>query len=123
MKPEPRTWQADIVELLETLRRFRVPFLIAGGFAVAHAGHLRATKDVDVFVPSTKEASQRLARALSDFLGALPWRKHSGLELRSPDSSRAIRLLVPTSEVVQSRLIIDRAGRQSSRTLDPASLH
>lgn len=69
MKPEPGSWQQDIVELLELLARYRVPFLVAGGYAVAHAGHLRATKDIDLFVPRSLANDERLARALSDFLG------------------------------------------------------
>lgn len=47
-----------------------MPFLIVGGYAVAHAGHLRATKDLDVFVPRAAGVDARLALALSEFLGA-----------------------------------------------------
>lgn len=68
MKPEPGSWQHDLVELLETLEVHEVPYLIVGGYAVAHAGHLRATKDLDVFVPRTAGANARLASALSEFL-------------------------------------------------------
>jgi hypothetical protein len=70
MKPEPGSWQHELVELLETLKRHEVPFLIAGGYAVAHSGHLRATKDLDIFVPRIAGSSARLARALSEFLMA-----------------------------------------------------
>jgi hypothetical protein len=69
VKPEPGSWQHDLVELLATLARHRVPFLVVGGYAVAHAGHLRATKDLDVFIPRTPQASARLASALAQFLG------------------------------------------------------
>jgi hypothetical protein len=68
VKAEPGSWQHDLVDLLETLKRHGVPFLVAGGYAVAHAGHLRATKDLDIFVPRVAGASARLARALSEFL-------------------------------------------------------
>jgi hypothetical protein len=61
------SWQHDLVELLETLGRHEVPFLVVGGYAVAHAGHLRATKDLDVFVPRLAGIDARLARALSEF--------------------------------------------------------
>jgi hypothetical protein len=70
VKPEPGSWQADLAELVETLRRHRVPFVIAGGFAVAHAGYLRGTKDVDLFVPRLPGIDERLAAALTAFLGA-----------------------------------------------------
>ena len=70
MKPAPGSWQRDLVELLETLARHRVPFLVVGGFAVAHAGHLRATKDLDLFIPRAAGIDARLVSALSEFLGA-----------------------------------------------------
>ena len=57
--PEPGSWQHDLVELLEIFERHEVPYLIAGGHAVAHAGHLRATKDVDIYVPQIAGASER----------------------------------------------------------------
>jgi hypothetical protein len=68
--PERGSWQHDLVELLDTLARHEVPFLVVGGFAVAHAGHLRATKDLDLFVPRTADVDARLVLALSEFLGA-----------------------------------------------------
>lgn len=70
MKPERGSWQHGLVELLRTLTRHAVPFLVAGGYAVAHAGHLRATKDLDVYVPRGADTDVRLVRALEDFLGA-----------------------------------------------------
>ena len=65
---EAGSWQHDLAELLEILTRHEVPHLIAGGYAVAHAGHLRATKDVDIYVPQIAGASERLAAALSEFM-------------------------------------------------------
>lgn len=70
MTLERGSWQHDLVELLRTLARHEVPFLIVGGYAVAHAGHLRATKDLDLFVPRGAEHDDRLVTALSKFLGA-----------------------------------------------------
>jgi hypothetical protein len=70
VRPRPGSWQHDLVELLETFEAHQVPYLIAGGYAVAHAGHLRATKDVDIFVPRIADASARLALALTEFLKA-----------------------------------------------------
>ena len=70
MRPDPGSWQHDLVELLETFEAHEVPYLIAGGYAVAHAGHLRATKDVDIFVPHVAGASDRLAAALTEFVRA-----------------------------------------------------
>ncbi len=69
VKPAPGSWQHDLVELLETLAKHEVPFLVVGGFAVAHAGHLRATKDLDLFIPRAAGIDARLVCALSEFLG------------------------------------------------------
>jgi hypothetical protein len=70
VKPSRGSWQRDLVDLLETLARRRVPFLIAGGYAVAHAGHLRATKGLDLFIPRTPRVNAALRGALSEFLGS-----------------------------------------------------
>lgn len=69
MSPERGSWQHDLVELLTTLERHDIPFLVVGGYAVAHAGHLRSTKDVDLLVPRGSEIDGRLRLALSEFLG------------------------------------------------------
>jgi hypothetical protein len=76
VKPARGSWQHDLVELLETLARHDVPFLVVGGYAVAHAGHLRATKDLDLFIPRTTDVDARLLGALHEFLGARIDRKH-----------------------------------------------
>jgi hypothetical protein len=71
VKPEVGSWQHDLVNLLETFERLEVPYLVAGGYAVAHAGHLRATKDIDLYVPRLDGVDECLARALSEFLGGV----------------------------------------------------
>ncbi|HEY3828180.1 MAG TPA: hypothetical protein VGL57_03180 [Solirubrobacteraceae bacterium] len=53
-------------ELLSTLQRYGVEFVIVGGFSLAAHGVVRGTKDVDV-VPSPQRANlERLASALID---------------------------------------------------------
>lgn len=69
MRPARGSWQHDLVVLFEILAHHRVPFVVVGGYAVAHAGHLRGTKDVDLFIPRGEEIDTRLRRALSEFLG------------------------------------------------------
>jgi hypothetical protein len=52
----------------------KAEFMVIGGYAVAHHGHVRATKDIDVFVRPTVENATRVMRALEAFgapLGAL----------------------------------------------------
>jgi hypothetical protein len=56
----------DPEELLSTLQRYGVEFVIVGGFSLAAHGVVRGTKDVDV-VPSPQRANrERLASALLD---------------------------------------------------------
>ncbi len=69
MKPSVGSWQRDLVELMVTLTAHGVPFLVVGGYAVAHAGHLRATKDLDLFIPRAPTIDRKLLAALAEFLG------------------------------------------------------
>lgn len=59
MTPDPR-------ELLDTLARYDVDFVVIGGVAVQAYGHLRTTRDVDVIVAPDPENGRRLAAALRD---------------------------------------------------------
>ncbi len=49
----------DFRDLLVCLSDANVDFMIVGGFAVAHHGHVRATKDIDV-----REYGERTLRLL-----------------------------------------------------------
>jgi hypothetical protein len=51
-------------ELLATLRRHNVDFVVIGGFALAPHGYVRATKDVDIVPDPHPGNIDRLARAL-----------------------------------------------------------
>lgn len=53
-------------ELLSTLTRHDVQFVVIGGFALAPHGYVRATKDVDVVPSPDLENLARLASALRD---------------------------------------------------------
>lgn len=57
----------DFRDLLVCLSDAGVEFMVIGGFAVAHHGHVRATKDIDVFVRPTSENAARVVRALEVF--------------------------------------------------------
>jgi hypothetical protein len=54
-------------ELLQVLNKFRVEFLIVGGFAVMKYGEPRYTKDLDVWVNNSPENSTRVVAALREF--------------------------------------------------------
>jgi predicted nucleotidyltransferase len=57
----------DFLEFLRALNANGVEFVIVGGYAVIHYGHVRATGDLDVFVNPTEENSSRILAALSEF--------------------------------------------------------
>jgi len=61
--PLPR----DFSEFLKSLSENDVEYLLIGGYAVGYHGYVRATADLDVWVPRTKANSERLVRALIDF--------------------------------------------------------
>lgn len=54
----------DLKKLLLALNEHHVEYLLVGGYALAAHGYQRATTDIDVLVPSSIAAGQRLKQAL-----------------------------------------------------------
>lgn len=54
----------DLKLLLRSLNNCGVEYLLIGGYALAAHGYQRATTDIDVLVPPTSEAGQRIKKAL-----------------------------------------------------------
>jgi predicted nucleotidyltransferase len=54
----------DLKLLLRSLNDHSVEYLLIGGYALAAHGYQRATTDIDVVVPATAEAGQRVKDAL-----------------------------------------------------------
>ncbi|MGQ0801758.1 MAG: DUF6036 family nucleotidyltransferase [Pseudomarimonas sp.] len=62
----------DLSEFLESLNRAEVRYLVVGGYAVAAHGHVRYTKDLDVWLESSRANAARVLTALQAFgLGSL----------------------------------------------------
>jgi hypothetical protein len=57
----------DFADLLLELLEAGVRFLLVGGYAVAHHGHPRATKDIDIWVCPEAGNADRLIQALRRF--------------------------------------------------------
>jgi hypothetical protein len=57
----------DFVELLSAFADHEVEQLVVGAHALAVHGHVRATKDLDVWIRPTAENAARAYRALRDF--------------------------------------------------------
>ncbi len=54
----------DLKRLVQSLEAQGVPYLLIGGFALAVHGYVRATVDIDLMLPATLDAGQRVQRAL-----------------------------------------------------------
>ncbi len=57
----------DFRDLLVGFSDAGVEYVLVKGFAVAHHGHVRATKDIDLFVRTSSDNAQRIVEALRDF--------------------------------------------------------
>lgn len=57
----------DFKELLLAFNAHNVEYLIVGAHALAAHGHVRATKDLDLWVRPEKSNAQNILQALSDF--------------------------------------------------------
>jgi hypothetical protein len=57
----------DFKDLLSSFLAAEVEFLVVGAHALALQGHIRATKDLDVWIRPSLENARRVFRALADF--------------------------------------------------------
>jgi hypothetical protein len=74
---------ADFRELLSSLNAEDASYLIIGGFALAHYGRARYTKDLDVWIDRGGNNPERVFRALAKF-GA-PLADITVADFRDPD--------------------------------------
>lgn len=54
-------------ELLESLNKHKVKYLLIGGYAVGIHGYSRATEDIDFFVSRHEDNAERIVAALTEF--------------------------------------------------------
>lgn len=54
----------DLKSLIRSLNEQGVDYLLIGGYALFAHGYHRATTDIDLLVPATREAGERVKRAL-----------------------------------------------------------
>ena len=57
----------DFVDLFVAFNAFKVEYIVVGAHALAAHGHVRATKDLDVWVRPSPENATRVYRALAEF--------------------------------------------------------
>jgi len=59
--------EKDYEELLKLLNKHKVKYCIIGAYAVAFYAKPRYTKDMDIFIESSFENSEKIVNALNDF--------------------------------------------------------
>ena len=57
----------DFKELFESFNAAKVEYVVVGGYALAHHGAPRDTRDIDLYIRPTKENSERIMAALNMF--------------------------------------------------------
>lgn len=83
----------DFRDMLACLRDAGVEFVVVGGYAVAHHGHVRATKDLDVFIRPSAENAARTMRAMSAFGAPVAALGVSAVDFSTP--GKVVQLGVP----------------------------
>jgi hypothetical protein len=58
---------SDFHDIIISLQKQKVNFVIVGAFALALYGHPRATGDIDIWIKPERENARRLLAALHDF--------------------------------------------------------
>lgn len=64
--PEASGSADDFDRIVASFNKHRVDFMIIGGFAVVYHGHVRATKDLDLYIRRTEENAKRTVAALEE---------------------------------------------------------
>jgi hypothetical protein len=57
----------DFKEFIQLLNSNQVKYLVIGGYAVAIHGHPRYTKDIDIWIDMSKDNTEKLMSALTEF--------------------------------------------------------
>jgi hypothetical protein len=59
--------QSDFKNLLGLLNKYKVEYIIVGGYALAFHGVPRLTGDIDIFINSSHENAKKILDALNEF--------------------------------------------------------
>lgn len=114
---------SDWIELLDVLEKYRVKYMIIGGHAVSYHAEPRYTRDLDIWVATTKANALAVFRALAEF-GA-PLKDYSPADFSEEntfyqfgaDTSRVDILMGPPglkfSEAWRERIETEIAGRKA----------
>ena len=57
----------DFIDFIESLNKYKVEYILVGGYAIIYHGYNRTTGDLDIWINPTPENYLRLKGAFSDF--------------------------------------------------------
>jgi predicted nucleotidyltransferase len=57
----------DFKEFLKLLNSHKVKYLIIGGYAVGYHGYVRATIDIDIWIPNNIQTAEKMEKIVSEF--------------------------------------------------------
>jgi hypothetical protein len=89
----------DLKLLLRSLHEHGVDYLMIGGYALAAHGYQRATTGIDIVVPATSQAGQRVKEALM----ALPDDAAKDIEPGGSRRAKIFGLRMPSSQEDDAR--------------------
>ncbi len=58
---------SDFEEFIKLLNKYKVKYLIVGGYVVGYYTQPRATGDIDIFIDSSKENAEKILKVLEEF--------------------------------------------------------
>ncbi len=117
-------WNADFLDLVDSMNAEQVEYVIVGAFALAAHGFPRATGDIDFFVRASAQNAGRVVRALGRFGAPLAAAGVSEADFARPGGvyqigvvPRRIDIITEISgvtfeEAAATRLLLDVDARQ-----------
>jgi predicted nucleotidyltransferase len=57
----------DFKEFLKLLNSHKVKYLLIGGYAVGYHGYVRATADIDIWIPIDEETAENMVNIITEF--------------------------------------------------------
>src|SRR4030042_4796401 len=57
----------DFKEFIKLLNSNKVEYLIIGGYAVGYHGYVRATADMDIWIPRNKQTAEKMEKIVFNF--------------------------------------------------------
>jgi predicted nucleotidyltransferase len=59
--------ESDFIDFVNLCNKYKVEYLVVGGYAVSIHGYPRSTKDLDVCIKISKENAEKMVQVIKDF--------------------------------------------------------